>query len=284
LISGVTQIVLEAEGLDPGSAINVFSAKETAAQATSSKTPQELAEELFSRIRYDCDLTPTSQSDLSLQPPDVPLLDYLRASTNPLQPFGGLNPAPGNMPSTNADVYNQRTTSDDLPVAEDALELMKISPRSSLSSRSSSPISGAWVDRDREVVSSERKPILNPDIILDEFISAGLISNESKHYAPKKDSTSRDREKPYESRNKKSNHGVLRAQHDVPQAPKATPQSNVTPVGSVMCAPPRVPSLNYRSKNSVWFCSRCGDEPVAEWQDVCVQCRHQKCADCAVDL
>ena len=189
------------------------------------------------------------------------------------------------MPSTNADVYNQRTTADDLPVAEDALELMKISPRSSLSSRSSSPISGAWVDRDREVVSSERKPILNPDIILDESISAGLISNESKHYAPKKDPTSRDREKPCESRNKKSSHGVLRAQHDVPQAPKATPQSNVTPVGSVMCAPPpHMPSINYRSKNIVWFCSQCGDGPVAARQDVCVQCHHQKCADCAVYL
>ncbi|RYN35815.1 hypothetical protein AA0113_g1310 [Alternaria arborescens] len=38
--------------------------------------------------------------------------DYLGAAINPLQPFGGLNPAPGSMPSTNADAYNQRTTAD----------------------------------------------------------------------------------------------------------------------------------------------------------------------------
>ncbi|KAL1791953.1 hypothetical protein ACET3X_009704 [Alternaria dauci] len=38
--------------------------------------------------------------------------DYLGAAINPLQPFGGLNPAPGSMPSTNADTYNQRTTVD----------------------------------------------------------------------------------------------------------------------------------------------------------------------------
>ncbi|CAN9146865.1 unnamed protein product [Alternaria alternata] len=38
--------------------------------------------------------------------------DYLGAAINPLQPFGGLNPAPGSMPSTNADSYNQRTTAD----------------------------------------------------------------------------------------------------------------------------------------------------------------------------
>jgi hypothetical protein len=37
--------------------------------------------------------------------------DYLGAAINPLQPFGGLNPAPGSMPSTNADAYN-RTTAD----------------------------------------------------------------------------------------------------------------------------------------------------------------------------
>jgi len=37
--------------------------------------------------------------------------DHLGAAINPLQPFGGLNPAPGSMPSTNADAYN-RTTAD----------------------------------------------------------------------------------------------------------------------------------------------------------------------------
>jgi len=38
--------------------------------------------------------------------------DYLGAAINPLQPFGGLNPAPGSMPTSNVDVYNQRTTAD----------------------------------------------------------------------------------------------------------------------------------------------------------------------------
>jgi hypothetical protein len=38
--------------------------------------------------------------------------DYLGAGINPLQPFGGLNPAPGSMPATNTEVYNQRTTAD----------------------------------------------------------------------------------------------------------------------------------------------------------------------------
>ncbi len=35
--------------------------------------------------------------------------DYLGAAINPLQPFGGLSPAPGSMPSTNADAYNRTT-------------------------------------------------------------------------------------------------------------------------------------------------------------------------------
>ena len=38
--------------------------------------------------------------------------DYLGATINPLQPFGGLNPAPGSMPTANTDSYNQRTTID----------------------------------------------------------------------------------------------------------------------------------------------------------------------------
>lgn len=38
--------------------------------------------------------------------------DYLGAAMNPLQPFGGLNPAPGSMPTTTPDAYSQRPTAD----------------------------------------------------------------------------------------------------------------------------------------------------------------------------
>ncbi|PVI08550.1 hypothetical protein DM02DRAFT_510464 [Periconia macrospinosa] len=38
--------------------------------------------------------------------------DYLGAAVNPLQPFGGLTPAPGTMPAANAEPYEQRTTAD----------------------------------------------------------------------------------------------------------------------------------------------------------------------------
>ncbi|CAE7012382.1 hypothetical protein CFE70_002215 [Pyrenophora teres f. teres 0-1] len=38
--------------------------------------------------------------------------DYLGAAINPMQPFGGLNPAPGSMPTSSVDAYNQRTTAD----------------------------------------------------------------------------------------------------------------------------------------------------------------------------
>lgn len=38
--------------------------------------------------------------------------DYLGAAVNPLQPFGGLNPAPGSMSSVGTDAYTQRTTTD----------------------------------------------------------------------------------------------------------------------------------------------------------------------------
>jgi hypothetical protein len=36
--------------------------------------------------------------------------DYMGATMNPLQPFGGLNPAPGSMPQGNVEPYNQRPT------------------------------------------------------------------------------------------------------------------------------------------------------------------------------
>ncbi|KAF1956067.1 hypothetical protein CC80DRAFT_68277 [Byssothecium circinans] len=38
--------------------------------------------------------------------------DYLGSTVNPLQPFGGLTPAPGTMPATNVEAYDQRTTTD----------------------------------------------------------------------------------------------------------------------------------------------------------------------------
>jgi hypothetical protein len=38
--------------------------------------------------------------------------DYLGAAANPLQPFGGLTPAPGSMPIGSLEPYNQRTTTD----------------------------------------------------------------------------------------------------------------------------------------------------------------------------
>lgn len=38
--------------------------------------------------------------------------DYLGAGVNPLQPFGGLTPAPGNMATANAEPFDQRTTTD----------------------------------------------------------------------------------------------------------------------------------------------------------------------------
>ncbi|KAF2034859.1 hypothetical protein EK21DRAFT_55498 [Setomelanomma holmii] len=38
--------------------------------------------------------------------------DYLGAAVNPLQPFGGLNPAPGSMPTVGTDAYTQRNTTD----------------------------------------------------------------------------------------------------------------------------------------------------------------------------
>ncbi|KAJ4380492.1 hypothetical protein N0V86_003847 [Didymella sp. IMI 355093] len=38
--------------------------------------------------------------------------DYLGAATNPLQPFGGLTPAPHSMPIGGLEPYNQRTTTD----------------------------------------------------------------------------------------------------------------------------------------------------------------------------
>jgi hypothetical protein len=38
--------------------------------------------------------------------------DYLGTGVNPLQPFGGLNPAPGSVPSGNSEPFNQRTTTD----------------------------------------------------------------------------------------------------------------------------------------------------------------------------
>jgi hypothetical protein len=33
----------------------------------------------------------------------------------------------------------------------------------------------------------------------------------------------------------------------------------------------------------VWFCSRCGDGPIAMWQYVCTLCGHQRCSACAVE-
>ncbi|KAF2856110.1 hypothetical protein T440DRAFT_98108 [Plenodomus tracheiphilus IPT5] len=41
--------------------------------------------------------------------------DYLGATMNPMQPFGGLNPAPGSVPASNTEPYNQRTTTDMQP-------------------------------------------------------------------------------------------------------------------------------------------------------------------------
>ncbi|KAI8941362.1 hypothetical protein NX059_002586 [Plenodomus lindquistii] len=41
--------------------------------------------------------------------------DYMGATMNPMQPFGGLNPAPGSVPASNTDSYNQRTTTDMQP-------------------------------------------------------------------------------------------------------------------------------------------------------------------------
>lgn len=41
--------------------------------------------------------------------------DYLGAAMNPMQPFGGLNPAPGSVPAANNEQYNQRTTADMQP-------------------------------------------------------------------------------------------------------------------------------------------------------------------------
>jgi hypothetical protein len=38
--------------------------------------------------------------------------DYLGAAVNPLQPFGGLNPSPGSMPSMGTEAYTQHTTTD----------------------------------------------------------------------------------------------------------------------------------------------------------------------------
>lgn len=38
--------------------------------------------------------------------------DYLGAAVNPLQPFGGLNPAPGSLPTMGTEAYTQRTTTD----------------------------------------------------------------------------------------------------------------------------------------------------------------------------
>lgn len=41
--------------------------------------------------------------------------DYMGATMNPLQPFGGLNPAPGSVPASGTEPYNQRTTTDMQP-------------------------------------------------------------------------------------------------------------------------------------------------------------------------
>lgn len=41
--------------------------------------------------------------------------DYLRVAVNPLQPFGGLNPAPGSMPTTAVDQYIPHTTAEMQP-------------------------------------------------------------------------------------------------------------------------------------------------------------------------
>jgi hypothetical protein len=38
--------------------------------------------------------------------------DYLGGAINPLQPFGGINPAPGSMPNVGTDAYAQRNTTD----------------------------------------------------------------------------------------------------------------------------------------------------------------------------
>lgn len=38
--------------------------------------------------------------------------EYLGGGVNPLQPFGGLNPAPGTLANTNTEPFNQRTTTD----------------------------------------------------------------------------------------------------------------------------------------------------------------------------
>jgi hypothetical protein len=38
--------------------------------------------------------------------------DYLGSGVNPLQPFGGLNPAPGTIPAGNSEPFNQRSTAD----------------------------------------------------------------------------------------------------------------------------------------------------------------------------
>ncbi|CAI6247550.1 unnamed protein product [Periconia digitata] len=41
--------------------------------------------------------------------------EYLGSTVNPMQPFGGLTPAPGTMPAANAEPYEQRTTTDMQP-------------------------------------------------------------------------------------------------------------------------------------------------------------------------
>jgi len=37
------------------------------------------------------------------------------------------------------------------------------------------------------------------------------------------------------------------------------------------------------SKSMVWYCSACGDGPIAPWQSVCVICSHEKCSMCTVE-
>jgi hypothetical protein len=56
----VTESILETEGDNPGSAKDVSSVKETTTRAMPLEEPQQAAEELFVRIRYDCHLLPRS--------------------------------------------------------------------------------------------------------------------------------------------------------------------------------------------------------------------------------
>jgi len=46
---------------------------------------------------------------------------------------------------------------------------------------------------------------------------------------------------------------------------------------------PSTYAVNSKSKETVWFCSGCGDGPNSGWQNLCPGCGHVRCRSCRIE-